>query len=418
MKNTVYHIILVVFAFSLTTCKKEPVAPPVTNILGHEVHSVTELNAIATCTNACEHRFKTEDYFIGVVVADEQSGNFYKEIYVRDRYNTGGIRLDFTTRSSFFIGDSVRIYLKGCDVNINTTTGMLEIDSLDYEKHVVKFATSATKPQPRVITIGQLNANPKLYLCDLIQLSSVAFLPVDANQIWADPIAQSSINRTLQDCNGSRLIVRTSNYANFAQEKTPTGNGTIIGIATAYQGTNQMAIRYPSEANMTGAGCIIYHKKDFEDGSLTSGGWSAPSVSNVAVAWVASSFSTDKFAKVSGYVAGNQNSETWLISPIVNIAASSNPILTFRTAAKFSGTVLEVLVSTNYTSGSPYTATWTNLNGFALSPNNPGSYVWTPSGILSLNAFKNANTRIAFKYKSTTTGATTYEVDDVLIREN
>jgi len=418
MKNRLYHIILVVFAFAVTTCKKETAKPPVTNILGHKVYSVTELNAIATCTNACAHRFKSEDYFIGVVVADEQSGNFYKEIYVRDRYNTGGLRLDFTTRSSFFIGDSVRVYLKGCDININTTTGMLEIDSLDYEKHVAKFATSPTKPQPRIITIGQLNANPKLYLCDLIQLSSVAFLPFDANQIWADPIAQNSLNRTLKDCDGSQLIVRTSNYANFAQEKTPTGNGTIIGIATAYKGVNQMAIRYPSEANMTGAGCIVYHKKDFEDGSLGSLGWTAPSVSNSAVAWVASSFSTDKFAKVSGYVSGNQNSETWLISPTVNIATSSNPILSFRTAAKFSGDDLEVLVSTNYSSGSPYTATWTALTGFALSPSDPGSYVWTPSGSLSLSAFKSSTTRIAFKYTSTTAGATTYEVDDILIREN
>jgi hypothetical protein len=66
----------------------------------------------------------------------------------------------------------------------------------------------------------------------------------------------------------------------------------------------------------------------------------------------------------------------------------------------------------------PGTATWTQLSGFALSPNNPGSYLWTASGVISLSSFKQNNVRIAFKYKSTTSGSTTYEVDDVLVREN
>ncbi len=401
----------------IASCKKDAAQPPLTNIIGHKVYSATELNAIATCTNSCSRRFTQDVYFIGVVVADEQSGNFYKEIFVRDRYNTGGIHLDFTQRSSFFIGDSVRVNLKGLDVNLNEDTDILEIDSLDYEKYVVKFASGA-KPQPRVLTIAQLNSNLSTYLGDLIQLSNVSFLPADAGQYWSDPIGQNSLNRTLEDCDGSQLLVRTSNFANFALEKTPIGNGTIIGIATAYQGTGQLAIRNTPEVNMNGTGCTIYVKKDFEDNSLTSGGWTQQSVVNGSILWTASSFGSDKFGKISGYLSGNTNSENWLISPVVNLVSSSTPVLTFRTAAKFSGDLLEVWVSTNYSSGAPSTATWIQLTGFALSPNNPGTYAWTASGSISLNAYKNANTRIAFKYKSTTVGSTTYEVDDVLIKEN
>lgn len=419
MKLGMRFIITLCIVIGFTTCKKEVVTPPVTNMLGHKVYSVTELKAIATCTNQCVHRFSTDVYFIGVVIADEQSGNFYKEIYVRDRYNTGGIHLDFTTRSNFYIGDSVRVNLKGCDVNINTTTDMLEIDSLDHEKYIVKFATGP-KPQPRQISLSQISSsNPySNYLCDLIQVNNVGFLPVDTAQIWADPISQTSLSRTIKDCDGYQLLVRTSNYANFAQQKTPKGAGSIIGIATSYKGINQMAIRNPNELNMNGTGCTVYHKKDFEDGSVLTGSWSIQSVSNTAVTWVASSFSTDKFAKISGYISGNQISECWYISPALNLSSASNPILSFRTAAKFSGNVLEVLVSTDYVSGAPSTGSWASLNGFALSPNNPGSYAWTPSGNISLNAYKNANTRIAFKYKSSTSGATTYELDDVLVREN
>lgn len=386
-------------------------------MLGYKVYSAAELRSVATCTNSCAKRFTQDVYFIGVVVADEQSGNFYKEIYLRDRYNTGAIRLDFTQRSSFFVGDSVRVNLKGLDVNLNGDTDILEIDSLDHEKFVVKFASGA-KPQPRVLTIAQLNSNLSTYLGDLVQLTNVAFSPTDVAQYWSDPIGQSSLNRIIQDCNGSQLIVRTSNYANFALEKTPTGNGTLIGIATAYQGTSQLAIRNPAEANMSGTGCTIYLKKDFEDNSLTSGGWTQQSVVNGSVLWTASSFGSDKFGKISGYLSGNTNSENWLISPSLNLAASSNPVLSFRTAAKFSGDLLELWVSTNYSSGAPSTATWTQLTGFALSPNNPGNYAWTASGNISLSLYKNANTRFAFKYKSTTAGSTTYEVDDVIVKEN
>ncbi len=418
MKQLFKYLMLCLVVVAFNNCKRKPIQPPVTDILGHKVYSAAELNSIATCTNSCSHRFTQDVYFIGVVVADEQSGNFYKEVYLRDRYNTGGIHLDFTQHSSFFVGDSIRVNLNGLDVNLNVDTDILEIDSLDFEKHVVKFKSGAN-PQPRVISISQFNGNMSTYLGDLIQLTNVAFLPIHANQFWSDPILGDSLNRILQDCNGSQLIVRTSNYAKFALEKTPTGNGTIIGIATSYKGTPQMSIRNPSEANMTGAGCTIYFKDDFEDSNLFNGGWAAQSVSNSAVTWSASSFASDKFAKCSGYVSGNTNTENWLISPVINLAASSNPNLSFRTAAKFTGPILEVRVSTNYVSGAPTTATWTTMSGVILSPNNPGSYVWTGSGNISLNAFKNANTRIAFRYVSTTSGgSTTYELDDVIVKEN
>jgi hypothetical protein len=417
MMKLINYSILVLLLSAYAGCKKEADLAPVADLLGHKVYSVTELQAIATCTNNCNHRFTGDVYFIGVVVADEQSGNFYKELYLRDRYNTGGIHLDLLFHSGYLIGDSIRIDLKGLDVNLNANTGMLEIDSLDHEKYTVRFA-SGSRPQPRSISISDLNSNSTTYMCDLVQINNVGFLPADADQYWSDPIGHLSLDRTMEDCNGSQLIVRTSNYAKFGLLKTPTGNGSIIGIATAYKGANQLAIRSVTEADMNGAGCTIYLKKDFEDNSLTSGGWTQQSVTNPAVQWAASSFSTDKFAKISGYVSGNTNSENWLISPALNLSASSNPVLTFRTAAKFSGDLLEVLVSTNYTSGSPGSAMWTSLSGFSLSPNNPGTYAWTASGNISLSTFKNANTRIAFKYKSTTAGSTTYEVDDVIVKEN
>ncbi len=397
------------------SCKKKLDAAPIADETKGKVYSVAELKAIASCTNGCSRRFSEGAYLIGVVIADEVSGNFYKEIYVRDRYNTGGIRLDMkASHCNFFIGDSVHLNLKGYDVNINSQTNMLEIDTIDFERNMVKFASGAT-PQPIVVDLDCDSYSN--YLCDLVQLNKMQF--ITPNTIWADPIMQISGNNDIRSCGGTSVTVRTSNYAHFAQQLTPSGNGSIIGIATAYSGTDQMAIRNPNEVNMTGPLCgAIYHTKNFEDASLTSGGWSAQNVTGAST-WSYSTFSGAKFAKASGYYSVTNNiTESWLISPVVNLASSVNPVLTFMTAAKFSGIPLEVLVSTNYTSGLPGTATWTNVSGFNLSPNNPGSYAWTRSCKIILNLYKNANTRIAFRYQSTTSGATTYEVDDIVIREN
>ena len=163
--------------------------------------------------------------------------------------------------------------------------------------------------------------------------------------------------------------------------------------------------------------CLTYLKKDFVDASLTSGGWIQNPVINPSILWAFSTAGGGDYAKISGFLSGNQNSENWFISPAVDISASINPILNFRTAGKFSGNPLDVLISNNYTSGNPNAATWTALTGYTLGAVTPG-YVWANSGNVSLSAFKNANTRIAFKYTSTTSAATTWEVDDIIIREN
>ncbi len=47
----------------------------------------------------------------GVVVGDESSGNIYKNSYVQD--STGAINLRLINPGGLYVGDSIRIYLKG-----------------------------------------------------------------------------------------------------------------------------------------------------------------------------------------------------------------------------------------------------------------------------------------------------------------
>ena len=113
--------------------------------------------------------------------------------------------------------------------------------------------------------------------------------------------------------------------------------------------------------------------------------------------------------------ANNANID-WLISPAQDFSAISSAKLDFDNAYKFTGAPIEVYVSNNYSgTGDPEVAgvTWTKINGAVLSP---GDYTYVNSDPLDISAFTgtgNAAVYIAFKYTSTSSEASTWELDNI-----
>ena len=71
------------------------------------------------------------------------------------------------------------------------------------------------------------------------------------------------------------------------------------------------------------------------------------------------------------------------------------------------------MISTDYVSGLPSTGTWTDItSSFAYST---GSWAWVSSGNFNLNAYKQANVHIAFKFTGTAASWDTWEVDNIKI---
>ena len=102
-----------------------------------------------------------------------------------------------------------------------------------------------------------------------------------------------------------------------------------------------------------------------------------------------------------------------MISPPVNLSNATLPQLSFLNAYKYTGAALELYISTNYSSGAPNTATWTKLN-YTLSS---GNFVFVNSGAVNLSAYKSAQVRIGFKYTGSATDGSTWELDDIIIKE-
>jgi hypothetical protein len=255
-------------------------------------------------------------------------------------------------------------------------------------------------------------------LAKLIEIDNVEFKSTEIGQTWADAVNLASVNHTLVECSSTNeIIVRTSGYANFAGQQIPSGNGKFIGILGKYGTDYQLYVRTPDELNMKNPLCNkIYLSKDFDDNSVTSGGWTQQFVT-ANVSWSIYSGGTTPVASISNYSGGSNTAcETWLISPAVDLSQANAPFLNFRNAYKYTGPALQVLVSTNYDGTSaPSTATWTDLSSQAIW--STGNFAFVSSGNIDLTPYISSNTYIAFKYTGTSSSGSTWELDDILIKE-
>jgi hypothetical protein len=371
------------------------------------------------------YKFKGDTNLYCVVTADESSGNLYKEIYVKDA--TGGLHLRLINSGGLFIGDSIRINLN--NLLLNSSADLIQLDSVDTDNNVVKLA-SGLDPQPINVSIQELLANTtpnNKFQSRLIQLNGVEFLSAHQNQPYANAVTKAAVQYTIQDCEKNQLALRTSGYCYFASQKTPSGNGSIVGICSQFNNIVQLILRTADEVKMTGILCqtlaipsptgTIYLSKNFEDGIINSGDWLNINAIGTVSWTVKTSTNTSnptKFAECNNYIGpGNQPAcETWLISPAINLAASSSPNFSFTSASLFSGPPLQTLVSKDYQSGLPANSTWTVLPAsYGLSANHSNS------GMINLSLYKSANLRIAFKYIGNSGSGQRWQIDNVWVGE-
>ena len=145
-----------------------------------------------------------------------------------------------------------------------------------------------------------------------------------------------------------------------------------------------------------------YLDKDFNDLSLNSGGWTTQIIIDTTN-WFVDSFGGDDFVKVTNYSNGqNVPSNTWLISPAVDLSSASQPMLSFETIMKWPGAALVLsYISTDYDGNSNPTqqGTWTDITVLATwDVDNTTWGSWTPSGDVDLTNYISSTTYIAYEY--------------------
>ncbi len=439
-------VLLVVSAISFNACKKSFDNPPGAsdpNIVANT--TIQALKAMHTTPSAYD--IVTTDVIIsGIVVANDKSGNMYKQLYIMDA--TGGlqIQLDATNLyGSYPVGRRIYIYCKNlCISDYNgtmqlgvkaTVAGLPSFEGIPgnlISRYVV--GGSINNPVvPIVVTQSQLGTNMQdKYLGSLIQLDGYEF--GDTTVTYADTsVYKNTVNRDIKSCAGQTITIRSSGYSNFAGAKVPGGSGSIVAIYTVFGSTRQLILREKEDVKFTSGRCNLFEEyfsslttaDNNADFSFT--GWKNIAPNSTALYKNTVFGTTGKAVKVTAFGTGLNADTAWLITPTIALPAATTPQFAFSTAFQFATgpTTLHAFVSTNYNGGNdPNTATWTQLTNSGTNiPGNTAvnnSSTWSSTinlSPISLAAYAGQNIRIAFKYTGSVSGnrTTNFQVDDIRI---
>ena len=152
-------------------------------------------------------------------------------------------------------------------------------------------------------------------------------------------------------------------------------------------------------------GAVTIFNQDWE-GDMN--GWTFVTVEG-SKPWNISQYQGNHYAYANGYNGGVN--EQWCISPAFNLYVYSNVSLNFRNAKNYTGPDMQLFFSNDYDGENPAEATWTELE-FNKST---GSFAWAESGTIELAGFTGDECYIGFKYTSTETEASAWEVDDIVL---
>lgn len=268
-----FNILLVVFGFlAVTSCVDNVIdEPPVKDFL--ELETNATIQDILDVWEEGEILPIEEDLvFDAIVVADDESGNFYKSLVLQDE--TGGIsvrieanniyavlpqgRKVFVRAQGLFVGDFAGLpqigYNKFVDDDGDDALATLPFVLIgDTEESVIVPNVRDQEIAVNTVSIGGLNQD---MLNTVVKLENVQFSESELGSTFAnalDPV--NGVNRTLEDCEGNSIVVRTSDFCDFAGDIIPDGNGDLTGIYTVFGSTKQFTIRNTTDVLLNGERC-------------------------------------------------------------------------------------------------------------------------------------------------------------------
>lgn len=160
------------------------------------------------------------------------------------------------------------------------------------------------------------------------------------------------------------------------------------------------------------------------DEALTGGNDGGFTVQDIALTGVSYVWKSDATYgwKASAFMNNtNYETESWLLTPAVDLSEAMSPQLSFEEAHKFLGTnkisdYMMVKISTDYVDDVE-SCTWEDVEIDETQWSDGQSWDFYKVGPYSLSAYVGQVIRIAFVYKSTSSAAPTWEIKNVLVNE-
>ncbi len=244
--------LLCLCTFVIPSClKKEYDIPP--DLSGYDpmlpvTHNIAQLKAMNGAYDPVyggDNTMITDEIIIaGIVTANDRSGNFYKQLVIQD--DTAGIMLLIDVSNlynSYPAGRKVYIKCKGLWLGYENGLPVLGYEpnpqnrlNMIPQQRISDFIVQANignEVKADTISLVKAKTPDARYFNRLICIREVQF--TDTDRTFSLP--NSTTNRRIEDCDNNALVVRTSNYAHFANVLLPAGSGTILGIYTAFVST-------------------------------------------------------------------------------------------------------------------------------------------------------------------------------------
>lgn len=435
------YIIMVMVATLMASCMGSDYAAPGLDpdnapwgnneITETNVVSIADLKARYASTIASNGYVKIEEdmQIKGVVTGNDYAGNIYQQIPVQDE--TGALVVGvsasalhgFLPEGQEILIDLKDLYIGGygeqCQIGSVYTspntgkTGIGRMDRYTWQKHfrligeadVAKADALAEDFDPSKLTdASYMEANAG----KLMTIRRVSFLNADGKSVFAPAdgsvaLTSNCANRALKEYSSKNIVVRTSTYADFAQEIIPEGTKDIKGIFTRYYDTWQILLRSTDDITDSQTAALeglFDSQGDFvvEDKMLSEG---------LSYVWT---WSGSYGMKASAFVNDtNLPSESWLISPAIDLSQLTSATLTFEQAGNFFSDMqadCSVLVSTDRQN-------WTRLTVEGWPEGNSWTF-YDSTADLSAYAGQ-SQVYIAFRYTSSDMKAGTWEVRNVVV---
>lgn len=391
----------------------------------------------------------TEMYLEAYVISDDESGNIYKQLFIQDSPENPTAGVVISTHATDLYtkyGAGQKIYFRVDGLYIGEFAGLPSIGvregsdvgriSIEEFQERILRSTERAELVPTVITMNQITDASKL--ATLVKFENVQF-PSDVAGIlhYGNLNDTFGVNRMVEDCEGKKVIMRTSGFADFKNMTLPAGNGSLTSILSMFNSDPQVIIRNTDDVQMDGPRCgqgddddddsvpgdavpLPFNEKfeglvDYDPIALQ--GWTNQDVSGSSRKWESRSFDGNGYAQLTAYNA-NSAVETWLITPGLDLTTENAAQLSFETKdGHYNGEALSVYISTDFT-GNATSATWTQLNNVTISSGHTGGYgdSFISSGNVDLAQYLGQVIYVGFKYVGSSGGVTTtIQIDNVSV---
>lgn len=411
------------------------------------------------------------DIIEAYVTSSDEGGTFYKSISLVSLDKTKGFSIpvdDYNLYTKYRPGQKVYINMTNRYIvkeNGSTVIGSLynnetpddldddkvgRISGAEYQSVFIRSCKSISE-EDLVNRISIETALNDSYLNKLIEFENVQFVDTNVGKTYFDSNNQigGATNNLIANQNGATIILRISEFANFASKKIPSNSGKIRGVLTKFGSDYQFIVRTENDIKLdkerlaidlsppiggTGIQYLGSFTENFESytaGSITTGQKNFPKYINDSYVgtkyWYVESFNGNKYLKMTSFISSvasqEANNKTYFIMP-VDFSTANN--FSFKSQDRGNvGSVLKVYYSTDYI---PFTdianADLIDITSqFAIANSNTSTSTsgvpFLASGTYNFPTSLTGNGFVIFEYTGgwsfTPSLTTTIHIDDIVV---